>query len=280
MHFNGTLVHGVEAVKMNAALRPNATTLLRESDMAARGQVKCVLDDVFPLPACTTQVVYLSPITLPQTPRVLHCHWASRNGTTVTRNKNSYFQLQACQAVLWVQQAQASNSVDASTHQALINGQNKCIHVRAPYLIVQDVPPHRLQEFLRHHLRESQRTLHFPVGISYWNGLLSERPTRLASEGIMQMKRSNVAAWRWSRIRNRLPFLHAFRACLEHVLLSDQLVHAEHVRLLAHVQCRVQFHDEGKRAGVRSSRVSVFSCPTQASNHRPRRAALSLVVAP
>ena len=44
MHFNGTLEHGVEAVKVDAALRRNATTLIRESNLGARGQVECILD--------------------------------------------------------------------------------------------------------------------------------------------------------------------------------------------------------------------------------------------
>ena len=43
MHFNRTLVHGVEAVKVDAILRPNATTPLRESKLGSRGQVECIL---------------------------------------------------------------------------------------------------------------------------------------------------------------------------------------------------------------------------------------------
>ena len=67
MHFNGTLVHGVESVKVDAALRPNVTTLLREPNLGARGQVECILDAAFPLLACTTQVLHLSPISPPRT---------------------------------------------------------------------------------------------------------------------------------------------------------------------------------------------------------------------
>ena len=48
MHFSGTLVHGVEAVKVDAAFRPSATARLRESNLGARGQVECILDAVFP----------------------------------------------------------------------------------------------------------------------------------------------------------------------------------------------------------------------------------------
>ena len=105
MHFNGTLLHGVEAVKVDAALRPNATTNLRESNLGAREQGECILDAAVPLLDSTTQVLHLSPISPPQKPHVLHCRRACRSGSTITRDEYSYFQLQACHAILWVQHA-------------------------------------------------------------------------------------------------------------------------------------------------------------------------------
>ena len=53
MRFNGTLVHGVIAVKVDAGLRPNATTLFRESDLGTREQMEFIIDAAFPLLACT-----------------------------------------------------------------------------------------------------------------------------------------------------------------------------------------------------------------------------------